>query len=172
MRRSIRVTRQIDATPEAVFPFLADHANYDRFDGVRRSELVEEGVPAPNGLGAVRWVWLGPFRFEEQVTAFEPPVRLDYLIRDVRGLPFSHEGGSIRLSPAEAGTDAVWTSSYEIPIPVIGSALDSIFTRQLERGFAHVLERSAELATRSSKPSGPPLQPPSPRAGSSNPGTH
>ena len=147
MRRSIRVTRQIEAPPEAVFPVLADHAHYDRFDGIRRAELVEEGVPAPNGLGAVRWVWLGPLRFEEQVTAFEPPVRLDYLIRDVRGLPFSHEGGSIRLSPTETGTDAVWTSSFEIPIPVIGAALDPIFTRPLERGFAHVLERSAQIST-------------------------
>ena len=147
MRRSIRVTRQIEAPPDAVFPVLADHAHYDRFDGVRRAELVEEGVPAPNGLGAVRWVWLGPLRFEEQVTAFEPPVRLDYLIRDVRGLPFSHEGGSIRLSPTETGTDAVWTSSFEIPIPVIGAALDQVFARPLERGFAHVLERSAQIST-------------------------
>jgi uncharacterized protein YndB with AHSA1/START domain len=146
MRRSIRVTRQISAPPEAVFPVLADHANYDRFDGIRRSELAEKGDPAPKGLGAVRWVWLGPLRFEEQVTAFEPPVRLDYLIRDVRGLPFSHEGGSIRLSPTEAGTDAVWTSSFEIPVPVIGSTLDAIFTRLLGRGFAHVLERSAQIS--------------------------
>ena len=81
------------------------------------------------------------------MTAFEPPVRLDYLIRDVRGLPFSHEGGSIRLSPTEAGTDAVWTSSFEIPIPVIGAALDQVFARPLERGFAHVLERSAQIST-------------------------
>ena len=45
------------------------------------------GDPAPNGLGAVRWIWLGPLRFEEEITAFEPPRRLDYLIRDVRILP-------------------------------------------------------------------------------------
>ena len=152
MRRSIRVTREIEASPEAVFRVLADHAHYDRFDGIRRSELAETGVPAPNGLGAVRWVWLGPFRFEEQVTAFEPPVRLDYLIRDVRGLPFSHGGGSIRLSSTEAGTDAVWTSSFEIPIPVIGRALDRIFSRQLERGFGNTLERSALLADGRSAP--------------------
>ncbi len=129
MRRSIRVTRRLEAPPQAVFDLIADHARYDRFDGIRRSELVKTGDPAPNGLGAVRWVWLGPFRFEEEVTAFEPPARLDYLIRDVRGLPFRHEGGSIRLTPTEAGTDAVWTSSFEIPIPLIGSTLDAIFAR-------------------------------------------
>ena len=146
MRRSIQVTRRIDASAPAVFDVLADHGHYDRFDGIRRSELVEPGDPTPNGLGAVRWVWLGPFRFEEEVTAFEPPVRLDYVIRDVRNLPFRHEGGSIRLSPAAAGeTDAVWTSSFEIPIPLVGAAIDWIFTQQLERGFGHVLERSADF---------------------------
>ena len=145
-RRSVRVTRRLDATPEAVFAVLEDHARYDRFNGIRRSELVEAGDPDPNGLGAVRWVWLGPFRFEEEVTAFEPPNRLDYLIREVRPLPFRHEGGSIRLSPREGGTDAVWTSSFEIPIPVVGSTIDWVFSSQLERGFGRVLERSALLS--------------------------
>jgi uncharacterized protein YndB with AHSA1/START domain len=146
LRRSVRVTRRLDAAPEAVFAVLADHARYDRFDGIRRSELVEPGDPDPNGLGAVRWVWLGPFRFEEEVTAFEPPNRLDYLIREVRPLPFRHEGGSIRLAPREGGTDVVWTSSFEIPIPVVGGPLDWVFSRQLERGFGRVLERSARLS--------------------------
>jgi uncharacterized protein YndB with AHSA1/START domain len=150
MRRSIRVERRLDAPPEAVFEIVADHARYDRFDGIRRSELVEPGDPDPNGLGAVRWLWLGPLRFEEVITAFDPPRRFDYLIRQVKTLPVRHEGGSIRLEPDGTGTKAVWTSSFEIPIPVIGGAIDRIFQRQLERGFAHVLERSAELLTQTS----------------------
>ena len=125
---------------------LTDHARYARFDGVRRAELVEPGDPAPNGLGAVRWVWLGPLRFEEEITAFEPPTRLAYVIRHVRGLPFRHEGGNIELHPAESGTDAIWTSTFEIPIPVVGAAIDRVFADRLERGFGRTLERSAELA--------------------------
>jgi uncharacterized protein YndB with AHSA1/START domain len=148
MRRAIRVERRLAVPPEGVFELLADHAHYDRFDGIRRSELVKEGSPDPNGLGAVRWVWLGPLRFQEEVTAFEAPSRLDYRITDVRGLPFRHEGGSIRLEPDGAGTHAVWTSTFEIPIPVVGAALDGIFARQLGQGFGRVLERSAELAAR------------------------
>ena len=150
MRRSIRVERRLDAPPEAVFEIVADHARYDRFDGIRRSELVEPGDPDPNGLGAIRWLWLGPLRFEEEITAFDPPCRFDYLIRQVKALPLRHEGGSIRLEPDGTGTNAVWTSSFEIPIPVIGGAMDRIFKRQLERGFARVLERSAELSTQTS----------------------
>ena len=125
---------------------LTDHARYSRFDGVRRAELVEPGDPAPNGLGAVRWVWLGPLRFEEEITAFEPPTRFTYVIRDVRGLPFRHEDGTVELRPAESGTDAIWTSTFEIPIPVVGAAIDRVFADRLERGFGRTLERSAELA--------------------------
>jgi uncharacterized protein YndB with AHSA1/START domain len=150
MRRSIRVERWLDAPPEALFEIIADHARYDRFDGIRRSELVEPGDPVPNGLGAVRWIWLGPLCFEEEITGFEPPRRLDYLIRDVRTLPFRHEGGSIRLSPDDTGTHALWTSSFEVPVPLVGGAIDRIFSLRLERGFSHVLERSAELSTETS----------------------
>jgi len=146
MRRTIRVERRLDASPEALFEILADHAGYDRFDGVSRSEVIESGDPEPNGLGAVRRIWLGPLRFEEVITAYEPPTRLDYLIREIRGLPFRHAGGSIRLAPDGAGTDAVWTSEFEVPIPVAGRAIDGAFAWRLARGFVGVLERSAELA--------------------------
>jgi uncharacterized protein YndB with AHSA1/START domain len=149
MRRSIRVERHLAAPPEALFEILADHAHYDRFDGIRRSQLVKQGARDANGLGAVRWIWLGPLRFQEEVTAFEPSSCLDYLITDVRGLPFSHEGGSIRLEPDGTGTHALWTSTFEIPLPLVGRALDRVFATQLARGFGRVLERSAELATQS-----------------------
>ncbi len=34
MRRSIRVERRLGAPPNAAFAILADHARYDRFDGM------------------------------------------------------------------------------------------------------------------------------------------
>jgi uncharacterized protein YndB with AHSA1/START domain len=146
----MRVERRLDAPPEGVFEIVTDHARYDRFDGIRRSELVRPGDPAPNGVGAVRWIWLGPLRFEEEITGFEPPRLLEYMIRDVKTLPFRHAGGSIRLEPDGGGSRAVWTSSFEIPIPLVGRAMDRIFMRELARGFARVLERSAELSAQPS----------------------
>jgi uncharacterized protein YndB with AHSA1/START domain len=146
MRRSIHIDRHLRAEPAELFEVLVDHARYDRFDGIRRAEVVRTGSPDPNGVGAVRHVFIGPLRFEEEITAYEPGRRFDYLIRDVRGLPFSHEGGSVRLEPDGAGTRATWTSSFEIPIPIVGSVADRIFSSKLERGFNRMLERSAEIA--------------------------
>ena len=150
MRRSVRAERGLDAPPEPVFEVLADHARYDRFDGIRRAELIEPGDADPNGVGALRRVWIGPWVFDERITAYEPPSRIDYLITNVRGLPYRHEGGSIRLTPRGTGTDAVWTSEYEIPIPIIGRAMEALLADRLESGFGATLERSAQLA-------GPPL---------------
>lgn len=146
MRRTIRVERSLDAPAEGIFEMVSDHGGYDRFAGVRRAEIARPGEPAPNGVGALRRVWIGPLRFDEEITAYEPPHRLDYLIREVRPLPFRHEGGSIRLTREGEGTRAVWTSVFEIPIPLVGPALDRVFAMRLERGFSDVLERSAELA--------------------------
>src|SRR4051812_50129603 len=52
--RSVHVTRTIPGPPEPIFDRLTDHANYDRFRGINGSELVREGDPAPNGVGALR----------------------------------------------------------------------------------------------------------------------
>ena len=147
--RSIRVERRLDARPEAVFEVIADHGRYDRFAQIRRSELVQWGDPAPNGVGAVRWIWVGPLRFEEEITAFEPARRLDFVIREVRAFPLRHEGTSITFAPAGAGTHVVWASSFEVPVPLIGSALERIISAWLARGFGSVLERSVELSGQS-----------------------
>jgi uncharacterized protein YndB with AHSA1/START domain len=136
---TVEVTRTIEAPPEAVFDVLADHANYDRFRGIRRSELVQEGEPAPNGVGALRRIWVGPLRFDEEITAYERPSRLDYLIVRLN-VPFEHEGGQIRLVEENGATRIDWTSSFRIPTPIIGGVEERVWAPTLRRGFRRVLE--------------------------------
>ena len=145
MSRSIRVERRLDAPVEGVFEILADHAGYDRFGGIRRAELLRPGTSDRNGVGALRRVTIGPFTFDEEITAYEPPSRLDYLIVKLN-LPYEHEGGSIRLGPADGGgTDAIWTSTFEIPIR-LGGVAERAFALVFARGFDKTLEKAGELA--------------------------
>jgi hypothetical protein len=58
--RTLTVIRSIPAPPERVFDLISDHAGYVRFRGIRRSELLREGRPPPNGVGAIRRVLIGP----------------------------------------------------------------------------------------------------------------
>ena len=137
--QSIHVTRTMAAPPEAIFDLLADHANYDRFRPIQASRLLREGNPPPNGLGAVREIKVRPLTFEEEITAYERPTRLDYLIVKLN-VPFEHHGGSIRLGPAGEATHVDWRSSYSVPTPVVGGPEELVWKPLLARGFRRVLE--------------------------------
>jgi uncharacterized protein YndB with AHSA1/START domain len=137
--RSIHVTRTIPAPAEAVFDLLADHANYDRFRPIRHSELVREGEPAPNGLGALRRIKVWPLVFEEEITHYDRPNRLDYLIVKLN-IPFDHDGGTIRLTEEAGATHVDWRSTFRVPTPVIGPPEELVFVPVLKRGFRQVLE--------------------------------
>lgn len=144
--RTIRVEKTIKAPIEQVFGLLTDHANYKQFRGIRDSELLREGDPAPNGVGALRRVDVGPLRFQEEITHYEPPVRMDYLIRNINA-PLEHEGGSIRLEPTAEGTRAVWTSTFEVSTRGVGGLLTSVAATPIRRGFTRVLTDTDRLLT-------------------------
>jgi uncharacterized protein YndB with AHSA1/START domain len=137
--RSVHVTRTIPSPPEAVFDRLADHADYEQFRPIHASELLREGDPAPNGVGALRRIKVRPLTFEEEITAYERPTRLDYLIVKLN-VPFEHHGGSIRLSPEGEGTHVDWRSSFTVPTPLIGGPEELVWAPVLARGFRRVLE--------------------------------
>jgi uncharacterized protein YndB with AHSA1/START domain len=144
--RTIRVTRRIAAARERVFDLLADHANYDRFRGIRRSELLRDGHPTPNGVGALRVVRSGPIRFEEEITTYDRPSQLDYLIVRINA-PYEHEGGRIRLSYEDGGTFAEWTSVFSVPTPLVGGVQEGVWAYVLGRGFRRVLEDVERMTT-------------------------
>ena len=145
--RTVRASREIPAPAKQVFELLSDHANYDRFRGIRRSKLLREGESDRNGIGALRMVMIGPLHFEEEITGYEPPTALDYLIVKIN-VPFQHEGGHIRLFEKDGGTRAEWTSDFRVPVPVAGRALEPLVQRALAWGFGRVLEDVERMISR------------------------
>jgi hypothetical protein len=137
--KSVHVTRTIPGPPEPIFDLLADHANYDRFRAINASELLREGDPAPNGVGALRSVKVRPLSFEEEITAYERPTRLDYLIVKLNA-PLDHRGGSITLTPDGEATRVDWRSSFSVPTPLVGGLQELVWQPVLARGFRRVLE--------------------------------
>jgi uncharacterized protein YndB with AHSA1/START domain len=135
----IVLDKTLTAPIEEVFELLSDHAGYTRFRGFTLAELVREGEDDPNGRGALRRLAAGGLTFEEEITAFERPRRLDYVIRKVN-VPLQHDGGSIRLSPAGANTHVDWRSTFTMRIPVVGGAVAAVFAVAIKRGFVRLLE--------------------------------
>ena len=136
---SVHVTHTIAAPAEDVFDLLADHANYDQFRAINSSKLLREGKPAPNGVGALREIKVRPLTFEEEITAYERPTRLDYLIVKLN-VPFKHDGGTITLSENGGTTLIDWRSTFSVPTPLIGRAQELVWQPVLARGFRRTLE--------------------------------
>lgn len=142
---TVRVEKTIAQPIERVFEVISDHAGYSRFPGIQHSELVGEGETERNGVGAVRRIHSRPLRFEEVVTAFERPARMDYLIREVNA-PIKHLGGSMVLSEQGSGTRIVWTSSFQYTVRGVGGALGAVTVPVVRRAFRRVLDEVERLA--------------------------
>ena len=141
----IKLVVELDAPLEGLFDVMADHARYDRFRPISSSELLREGDEEVNGVGAVRRLRARFMRFDEEVTAYERPSRLDYLILNVN-IPLQHEGGSIRFEQAGTRTRVEWTSTFRITVPLLGGPLGAAGGAALKRSFRQMLEDAARLS--------------------------
>lgn len=137
--QTIEVTRRLTSPIEHVFEALADHARYDRIPGITSSKLVTPGTQEKNGVGAIREIGVRGAWFREEITAFERPHRLAYRIVKARP-PIDHQGGEVTLRSVDGGTEVVWTSTFRIPIPVLGRLLAPIAARRMRGLFGNGLE--------------------------------
>jgi Polyketide cyclase / dehydrase and lipid transport len=87
----------------------------------------------------VRRIKVRPLIFEEELTAYQRPSRLDYQIVKLN-VPFEHHGGSIRLNREGDATHVDWRSSFTVPIPLVGRAIEVPWLMTLRRAFRRVLE--------------------------------
>jgi uncharacterized protein YndB with AHSA1/START domain len=141
----IRLEMELDAPVEGLFDAMADHGRYDRFRAISSSELIREGDVDRNGVGAVRRLRWKFLRFDEEITAYERPSRLDYRIIDVN-IPLHHDGGSLLFETTATGTLVKWTSTFQITVPLLGAILGPVAGALLKRSFRQMLEDAARLA--------------------------
>lgn len=143
---NIYVERLIQKDINTVFEILSDHEGTARFRGVKNVKLLEPGNSERNGVGALRRVDLGVFKFVERITCFERPNRLDYMIEKSSPLPFKHEQGTITLEEVNGATRIVWISKGTINIPILGApVLDKIFEHNGNKAFGSLLKQLSNL---------------------------
>jgi uncharacterized protein YndB with AHSA1/START domain len=136
--QDIEIRAEIPAPPAKVFALLEDHAGYARWAGVKESVLRHPGDPPPNGLGAIRVLRTGGIAIQEEVTAYEPPRRLEYAL--TAGLPVREYVGAIDLAARGAGTELRWKVRFRPLVPGTGWLLRAATARTL-RGIVAALER-------------------------------
>lgn len=137
--QTVHVERTIKAPIEKVFDLISDHANYKDFPGVKDSELIKKGKPHKNGVGAVREIDTGAAWFQEEITVFDRPNRLDYQIVKARPA-IEHKGGSVRLEATADGTKVTWTTTLRIKVPIVGGLLTRVAAPQLGKAIGGMLK--------------------------------
>ncbi|MEJ2766344.1 SRPBCC family protein [Photobacterium sp. MCCC 1A19761] len=96
---SIALEQAVDVPKQVLFQLLSDHDNLGRFFSAEYS-LIKQGKPEVNGIGAVREVNLGRFRFREQIIDYKENEHLHYKI--IEGAPLNEHGGWIRFESLSA----------------------------------------------------------------------
>ena len=147
---TVRVEQAVDAPRDALFAVLSDHEGYGRFPGVRKCELIETGSTERNGLGALRRVYLGgPTVLDEEIVAYDAPHHFEYRIVRARPVPVKHTLGRLEFEAIGPNrTRVVWTTTFDIRLPIIGRSISNRAAVQFTRAFKKIIRVAAGIAAR------------------------
>lgn len=125
---------------ERVFDWFSDPANLGRLWGAKFTRVRDgQDRAQPNGVGSVREVRAGAFKFEETITAFQPHQLIEYTM--TKGGPVKNHLGRISFSDAPGGTRMVYTIQFDGKLPATGGLLAS--TLRLAWGLGATRARRA-----------------------------
>jgi uncharacterized protein YndB with AHSA1/START domain len=136
------IERTTTAAPEVVWRWLADAASWKDWTGLTVTRLEREGVPVPDGVGAIRHFGRAGGSSREEVVVFDPPHHLAYVL--LRGLPIANYRADVYLDPAGTGTRIRWHSTFDTRYPGTGTAM-TLFLRRFLGDTAERLAARAEL---------------------------
>ena len=147
---AFEVNASSSAPPDVVFAVLADGARWREWAGpmIRHSSWDREGVPVPDGLGAIRKVGSWPVYGREEIVEYEPPHRLAYTI--LSGQPVRSYVAVVEMTPQGGGTAIRWTATFDPKIPGTGWILRRFFTAIIG-GLAKHLAAQADVVHASGK---------------------
>jgi Polyketide cyclase / dehydrase and lipid transport len=129
------------APVEAAWALVGEARRWKEWTFLDRTELVEEGDPAPDGVGALRRFTRFGVGSSERVLAWDPPHHLAYSI--VKGFPVRNYRADVTCTPDETGTLISWSASFDVLVPGTGHLMVLVVGR-LIGGFANGAARHAD----------------------------
>jgi Polyketide cyclase / dehydrase and lipid transport len=141
--RHIHVTAETSASPAAVFALLTDGSTWPAWSPIESVELEKEGIPPPEGVGAIRRNRRGRVTGRDEIVEIVPGRRFAY--RSLSGLPVRDYQAAVELSETNGETRIDWRSSFAPKVPGTGWLM--------ERGLRKFLQDCASgLAAEAAKP--------------------
>lgn len=142
-QQTVRFEQFFAAPRERVFAWFADHEKFGRVWPGRTRRIHESPDPLePNGLGSVREVRSAGLAFEETITAFEAPARIEYRI--TKGGPIKNHRGELRFAEVTGGTKLEYTIEFDPKLPLTGGLIASILCTSWHRGVSRAVEDLAQ----------------------------
>ena len=142
---TITVRRTVPASAEEMYDLLVDPTSYVRFPGVTVGELIRPGADDRLGVGAVRRIHISGLRYDEEIVVAEPGHRFCYRVIASRPA-LEHEMGTVSFEPTADGCSVTWTTTYRVPVPILGPVLARLGGRRMRRAFDDSIRISGELA--------------------------
>jgi uncharacterized protein YndB with AHSA1/START domain len=141
---SFTYERQVAAPPETVFAVLTEHHLYAEITPMRRSVLEREGVPAPNGVGAIRVLSAAGPPLREEVIAYEPSTRFSYKL--LSGAPVRDHVGTVELTAHAGGTKVVYAVRTTPTLPLGGGAVVAVVKQAIKALLGGIVKESERRA--------------------------
>jgi hypothetical protein len=142
----IHVTITMDAPPREVFARLADYETFFRGPGMT-CRMLAAGHDEGRGRGAIREVATEGNVFTEEITAFDPPRHLEYVVRKLVGprgksIPMVHDKGWLDVVSDGGRTRVDWYSRFRITIPIVGWFVERRIGPRAAASFRRLLEQA------------------------------
>lgn len=138
-QQTVRFEQFFAAPREKVFAWFADHEKFGTIWPGRTRRIQESADPRePNGLGSVRQIASGGMVFEETITAFDAPARIEYRI--TRGGPIKNHRGELVFTEVDGGTKLSYVIEFDPKVPLTGGLIASVLCTSFHRGIPRAVE--------------------------------
>lgn len=136
-RQQLRLDYAFHCSAQTLFDRLTDHEGFGRAIGQTITRVIDGPAHSPNGLGAVRRIHLPlGLSFEETVTAFEAPHRMEYRVS--RGSPVKNHWGQLLITPTDTGCRLVYRIDFAPRLPGTGCLLGWLIKRPIAKALARL----------------------------------
>ena len=144
-QQTVRFEQFFAAPRDRVFAWFADHEKFGRIWPGKTRRIHESADPRePNGLGSIREIRSGGLVFEETITGFDVPERIEYRI--TKGGPIKNHRGLLLFSAVEGGTKLDYTIEFDPKVPLTGGLIASVLCTSWHRGVSRAVEGLAKGA--------------------------
>jgi hypothetical protein len=138
--------RNIDAPILAVFDAATSVNTFVRLPGVKGAALIKPGVSDDDLTGGIRRIDATGLGFEEEITEWDPGVRMRYRIVHSWPARVADQHGAVSLYQTPDGVEVLWQSTFRVDLPIAGRLVTWLAGPLTKFAFGRALALAEQIA--------------------------